>query len=376
MRKHNDESDLRVLEALGAYGPRNLAEVARKLGLNADSLRKKVRRLSPNIFLNINVYHTNIGLRKCVVFADACSGKEDALFEGLKAHDFWLYVSRCYGAFEGCLAIFGIPAGRESDFQEFLKELETRKIVDKVRLFWSTCFHTVNPTRNWFDAEANRWVFSWDKWVEEVQNESVDLPLTLVDPKGYPQMADYMDVFILKELEKDATVSFEEIANKLNVTKQAIKYHFENHIIKHGMIETFQVISFPYDRAVSDFFFFTFRFRTNEDMARFAMSLLDKPFARSLGKVYGQNALVVQLYLPRLEFRELVDRLSELCRRGLLDKYWYVIQDWRKIERETVPYKLFIDGKWVYDKDKYLRQLDALEKPKTQLRVFAEEFPL
>jgi DNA-binding Lrp family transcriptional regulator len=360
------ESDLRILEALGAYGPRNLAEVARELRLNADSLRKKVNRsLHSQIFLNINIYHTNLGLRKCMVFADAFKGREELLHESLKAHDFWLYVSRCYGAFEGSLAIFAIPVSKENDFQDFLQELKKRRIASEVRFFWSTCFHTVNPTRNWFDGHSQKWVFMWDTWVEELsEKKKIDLPVTLVDPKEYPQNADYIDVFILKELEKDATINFSQIAQKLDVTKQTVKYHYENHIIKYGLIETFQVISFPFDKAISDFYFFTFWFKTKEDLGKFAVSLLDKPFTRSIGKVFGKNGLIVQLYLPRLEFREFVDRLSELCRRQVLKDYWYVIQDWRKIQRETIPYRLFREHEWLYDQDAYLKQLDALEETK------------
>jgi DNA-binding Lrp family transcriptional regulator len=366
MRGKKKEYDLHVLEALGNYGPRNLAEIARKLGINAGSLRKRLkRRLSSDLFLNINVYHTNLGLRKCVVFADAVKGREELLYNSFKIPDFWLYLSRCYGAFEGCMAIFGIPVGKENRFQAYLKEVEKKSIGRNLKLFWSTCFHTVNPTSNWFDVENEKWVFKWDRWVEEIYTKKAllpKLPVTLIDPTEYPQKADYADVIILKELEKDATTTLTEIGRKLEVTKQDVKYHFEKHVLKYGLIESFQVISFPYEKAVSDFYFLSLWFPTEAEMAKFAMTLLDKPFTRSIGKVYGESALLVQLYLPRLEFREFVDRLSELCRKGFLKDYWYVIQDWRKIERETIPYKLFTKRSWLYDHDSYVNALDALEK--------------
>ena len=358
-----EELDLRILEALGVYGPRNLTTVARKLRLNANSLRKRIkRRLLPKIFLNINIYHTNLGLRKCVVFASAFDGKEELLYESLKTHDFWIYDSRCYGAFEGCIAIYVVPVGRENDFRKFLHELDKRGIAKKLRFFWSTCFETVNPTRNWFDAKSKQWVFMWDKWIEEISAEEIKLPKTLIDPKEYPQKADYIDVFILKELEIDATISFSEIAKKLNLNKTTIKYHFENHILKYGLMESFQIISYPFDKEKSDCSFFTFWFQTEEDMARFARSLLDKPFTRSMGKVFGKNALVVQLYLPRLEFRKFIDAIGVLHRRGLLKRHWYVIQDWRKMRRDAIPFQLFSDGEWKYDQDRYLSQLDDIEK--------------
>lgn len=76
MPKYTAVSDLKIVEALGLYGPRNLALIARKLRVNGDSLRKRVKRhISPQVFLNINIYHTNLGLRKCVVFTEAITGK-------------------------------------------------------------------------------------------------------------------------------------------------------------------------------------------------------------------------------------------------------------------------------------------------------------
>lgn len=363
MPKYTAVSDLKIVEALGLYGPRNLALIARKLRVNGDSLRKRVKRhISPQVFLNINIYHTNLGLRKCVVFAEAITGKEKLLYESLKTHDYYVYASRYYGNCEGSLAIYAIPAGREDDFKEFIGELKKRKIANETKLFWSTCFHTVNPTSNWFDVNSEKWVFPWDEWLEEIPRKKIKLPLSLIDPPEYPQKADYSDVFILKELEKDATISFEQIGKQLGVTKQAVKYHFEKHIIKNDLIETFQVISFPYDKAISDFFFFTFWFHTNADMAKFAMALLDKPFTCSIGKIFGQNALIVQLYLPRVEFREFIDRLAELCTKGHLKEYQCVIQDWRKIKRQTIPYQCFRKGKWLYDQDAYYKKLNALEK--------------
>lgn len=360
MKGRLDLLDLQILEAIGEESPRNQNAIARKLGIKDATLRARFRRLKPKVFLNINVYHTFIGLRKVCVFAKAICGKENLLFKSLKAHGYWLYVSRCYGEFEGCFALYAIPPTNEREFLTFLETLRTEQVAESYEYFWSTCFHTVNPKTKWFESQTNKWVFLWDEWIAGLDHQPTELPYSLKDPPGFPQKADYIDIFILKELEIDATRSLRSIASKLGISLQRAKYHYDNHVVNRRLLESFQVISYPYDIEKSDFFLFILKFPSNENMAKFAVSLFDKPFVRSVGKVHGENGLFVQFYLPRIEFRRLVDCLSTLAINGFLTSYRYLIQDLRHVSRQTIPYKLFDDGNWKYNQEKYLEELLSL----------------
>ena len=170
------------------------------------------------------------------------------------------------------------------------------------------------------------------------------MPYTLVDPKDFPIKGDYIDVFILKELEKDATTSFADIAKMLGVSSQLIGYHYRNHIVERGILEGFEVTDFHFGIADSNFLYIVFRFDSAEKLVKFASSLLDKPFVRTLGKVLGQNALYGYIYLPKPEFRRFVDSLSKLIRTGFLQSYSYVIQDLQKSSRQTISYEYFRRG--------------------------------
>jgi hypothetical protein len=109
---------------------------------------------------------------------------------------------------------------------------------------------------------------------------------------------------------------------------------------------------------------FIFKFDNSEKMAKFALSLLDKPFALVLGKILNEDALVAQIYLPTLEFRRFIESLSQLCRNGLLQSYSYVIQDRGKGKwsRETIPFEESKDGKWIYDHKRDIEKLQELVK--------------
>jgi DNA-binding Lrp family transcriptional regulator len=359
-----DNLDIRILEGLAECGPRNITKVARELNVPRGTIISRIQRMSSSFYLRLltTVYHTNLGMKKAVVFAKAIPGQEDTLFNCLKANEFYIYLSRCFGMFEGCVGIYVIPVEHTGEFEDFLREVEKLGLTRGIELFWSTCFHTVNLTRSWFDDDKETWMFPWEKWLHEVSSSESELPYTLKDPQGFPLKADETDLFIIKELEKNATVSLACIAKKFGTTLQNIRYHYERHIVKHGLIETFQTAILPFDRATSDMLFFIFRFSDGEKMGKFARSLLDKPFVFILGKILNENSLVSQIYLPRLELRNFIDALSKLARMKLLENYEYVLQDLRpgKWSRETIPFELFKNGAWTYDHQQHLEAIHDL----------------
>jgi len=301
-------------------------------------------------------------MKKAVVFANAPPGQEDLLFNCMKVNKFFIYMSQCYGMFEGCVAVYVIPEEHTTEFEHFLLELRKLGVAQDTRMLWSTCFHTVNRTRKWFDSLSDTWIFPWDKWLEEIPSKETELPYTLKDPRSFTLEADETDLFIVKELEKNAVISLTDIARKFGTTLQNIRYHYEMHVIQHGLIEDFQIAILPFERTTSDMMFFVFRFDGKEKMAKFAQSLLDKPFVIIVGKVLGENAMVSQMYLPRLEFRKFIDALSKLVRSDFLQSYDYVFQDLRpgRWLRVTIPYEFFKNGSWVYDHSRHIKNLHDL----------------
>jgi len=364
MRDKLDLLDVKIIEGLARYGPRNVAEVARKLDISRGTMLSRIKHMSSFFYLRLftNVYHTNIGLKKSVVFVKAKPGYEELLLNCLKVNKFYIYLTRCYGTFEGCLGIYVIPKDCTTKFKEFMEEIKKLGVALGIQVFWSTCFHTVNPTSNWFDRDSETWVFPWDEWIGEILTEETELPYTLLDPEDFPIKADEIDLFIIKELEKDATIDLTVIAKKLGTTLQNIHYHYKYHVMKNELIEDFQIGILPFDRTISDMFFFAFKFDNDKKMAKFARSLLDKPFVYIVGKVLNEKAIIAQFYLPRAEFRNLIEHLSKLIRTGFLQTYEYIIQDLGsgKWSRQTIPYEFFKDGSWEYDHNRHIKDLHNL----------------
>jgi len=76
-----DETDVKILEGLSLLGPRNLALLARHLDMPTTTVRYRVKQMLDDslLFLHLNPYHTNMGLKKAVVFVEAVQGYEDVL---------------------------------------------------------------------------------------------------------------------------------------------------------------------------------------------------------------------------------------------------------------------------------------------------------
>lgn len=361
MRKRLDTLDIKILEALGAYGPRNVSKLARKINVPKSTVRDRIKNLKSqfSLYLQVSVYHTFIGLKKAFVFARATPGHERLLWESLEANGYWLYLSARYDTSESFYGIYGIPIDHTEEFEQFVKQIKKLRIAQSIDLFWSTSIHKVNLTDSWYDNESEQWIFQWSKWIESIKNQDGRLPYTLVEPEDYPQKADEIDIIILKELQKSAECNLCDIAELLDVSPQTVQYHFKNHVIAKGLIEGYQVF-LPHFEAVSDSYCFTFNFHDEENMAKFALSLKDKPFVRSIGKIFGRNGLFVHIYLPRREFRGFTDSLSKLIRNGLMESYDYAIEDPSRKQSETIAYKFFKNKSWMYDHKRHMKRLDEL----------------
>jgi len=359
--KRLDSLDTKILEALGVYGPRSVSKLAKRINVPVSTVRDRIENLKSHfsLHLQVSVYHTFIGLKKAFVFARATPGYERLLWESMKANGYWLYLIARYDTPESFYGIYGIPIDHTEDFEQFVSQIQKLKIAESIDLFWSTCIQSTNLTDNWYDYELERWVFEWNKWIEDIENQGTSLPYTLVESEIYPQKADRTDIIILKELQKNAECKLRDIAKLLDVSPQTVQYHFKNHVIAKGLIEGY-IVYLPHFEALSNSYCFRFDFHNEKNMAKFALSLKDKPFVRSIGKIFEKNALFIHIYLPRKEFRGFTDALSKLIRNGLMRNYDYAIEDPSRKQWQTISYEFFKDKSWIYDHEKHMKRLHEL----------------
>ncbi len=360
--KKLDAVDVKILEGISNLGPRNLLQVAKKIQLPHTTVHFRLMRMLKDsmLFLHLNPDISKMGLKRAVVFMEAAFGYETNFLDYFRTNDFWVFLCPIYGRFEGCAGIWAIPQDKTKEFQSFLFHLKDIGVARNVEVLWTTSFYNISVSSRWYDENEKTWAFNWDEWVNEVEAVEGELPRILDEPEDWTLDADYMDLLIVKELEKDAKITLPEISHNLGSSLPKIKYHYYEHVMKQGLIGGYQVETYRFPFPLCEILFFKFEFDDYDKMKRFAISLLDKPIAINVGKVIGENALISHIYLPKWQLRRFIQALSTLVNKGCIKRYHYYIQDMYHTFRETIPYEHFKRNKWSYDHDSHIEGIKTL----------------
>jgi DNA-binding Lrp family transcriptional regulator len=359
-----DSTNVKILEGLGKHGPRNILALAKSIGLPPKTVAFRMKKLMKEGFLQIrtNLDYSRLGLMKAVLIAESKPGQKKSLQQVINNLDYWTYVIRCYGKYDGYYTIFAFPAAHKKELEEYLDKAEQLKAFSRYIFCGTTNFIEVVPNFDWFDFRSKSWNFEWRRWIDEVQNASEKLPRKLMEPTTYTIRVDETDLLILKELEKDGTTKFTKLAEVVKITPQGVRYRYHKHIVGRGLLTDYEVAALPYPLPTSEMCGFIIDFESKEKLAKFANSLQSKPFIFSYGKVIGQHSLVVHAYIPKTEFSELINSMNRLTEKKLTTGFLYVTFDTASFKRQTISYEFFKENKWVYDCKKKLERLKDITR--------------
>jgi len=358
-----DKTNAKILEGLGAHGPRNVSALAKKLRLPPTTVAFRLSKLIRDNGLQMRARSNfqKLGLRRAIIFAEAKPGKEKILGDLVANLRYWTYTIRCFGKFNGIYALFGFPEEFKKELEDYFFEALRIGILDSYSLFWTTELSEMPPNFSWFDFKRRSWRFKWKLWVKELEQTSGILPCRLLEPEAYPILVDRTDLLLLKELEKDGTIEFTELAKVVAMTPEAVRYRFQDHILKRGLIADYEVAIFPYPYQSSDLASFVIEFKDKEALAKFSNSLTAKPFILNYAKVIGQDKLIVHFYVPKIEFSNLVDAINNFIEVGIIESFFHVELDISSYKSQTVSYELFEREKWTYNHEATIRNMKILE---------------
>lgn len=354
-----DPTNAEILEALGRHDPRNIALIAESIGLPRSTVAYRVKKLIKynNLEINTRVDFSNLGLMKGIVLAEALPGKWDALWKALESLDYLTYLTKCYGKIYGCYGIFAFPVEYKKELENYLDEAKRLQALSHYSLFWITNLCEVPPNYYWYNFKERKWIFQWQQWIEEIKNASERLPKKLLEPKAYPIMADETDLRLLRELEKNGTIGFRELAKVLGITPQGVAYRYYKHLIERDIITDHSIAIFPYPYKISMVSTFIIEFEDEKALAKFTNCLDDKPFMLSYAKIIGQNSLVANTYITKEEFLNFIESLNHLAGMNLIKRFYHVTLTLKPHRRGGVSYKFFKNGTWHYDRKENFERL-------------------
>ena len=355
-----DEENVKILETMKQYGPRNLQQIARKSKLPYTTVYGRVAKLQGLNALRTHIHpsFSKIGLVRAMVLARPFPGKELLVRDALKVPGYWLKIVRCTGEPNGYYSQHAIPASNQQDFRLYLDQLVTRGVVKDYQLLWLGESYSPLPNFEYYDPKERSWKFEWQQWVQAIKSGRI------ADGKrpaaSIPGDFDKKDLIILKELALDGRVTLASLSKLLGMTLPATKYRFDR-LVEDGFVADFVISLLPFIPEVSDLVDLRLDF-TNETAMKNADKLLSKtPFVLTVTPIIGLHSLAVRIYLPRQEMTNLMSFLSSLARDDILAGYSYVVLDRSTQLTQTFSYKTYNDESgWEYDNREYLQAVANL----------------
>jgi DNA-binding Lrp family transcriptional regulator len=362
--KFLDERNAKILRALAGYGPRNISNLAKVTDLPVTTVGFRLKRMveSGLLLVTVNPNLPRLGLSKGFLVADAMLGRHDHLLESIKNAGYWTYVVRCYGKMDGYCAYFAFPAQRQKELEDYFKETSYLKILSRYRFFWTTNSCYVTPNFVWYNFRERTWRFQWQEWIDEILRASEELPESLRENGCHRIMIDEADLLIIKELEKDAAIDIKKLSEILRITPQSAGSRFQKHIIERKLIANYNVDIYPFPLEISDLYGFIVDFHDEKALAKFVNASEGKPFIVSFAKVISKNSLIANIHILKGEFPNLVRSLNHLYSEGSVKDFYYVTLDPASYKRQTICYRYFQNGRWVYDLEERIRKLREISR--------------
>jgi DNA-binding Lrp family transcriptional regulator len=360
--KFLDKTNAKVLEALGDLGARNITALAKSTNLPITTVRFRLRKMMKDgqVLVAINPNLSQLGLAKAFLIADALIGHQDRLLETIKNTDYWTYIIRCYGKFDGYSAYFAFPADYMKELEKYISQAKRFRAFSNFHFFWVTNARVVPPNFSWYDFERKEWRFLWEEWINDVLAASSRLPDAIREPQSYPVMVDKKDLLIIKELQKDESIELKKLAKIVGIAPQSVGFRYYKHVLQRNLIVDYAVDIYPFPIQISDLYVFIINFKNEKSVAQFANACEGKPFIVSYAKIIGKDSLILNIYILKTEFPNLIKSLNRLYLEGSIKDFVYATLDPTSYKRQTISYEYFENGKWTYNPEEKLKKLKEI----------------
>jgi DNA-binding Lrp family transcriptional regulator len=354
-----DSLNTRILSEMGVLGPRNLLEVSRRSKIPFTTVYHRVGKLEKRIgrIAWLLPTYSKLGLARLVVIAKARLGAEEQLTRALKLPNYWSSVTRCEGGFTHH-SIQCVPIEHLARFNGYLKQLSHLGLVHSFEIIRVGDMLPLNLDFRCYDTAKRIWRFPWNEWYEKLLR--LKAAKKIEDPEGYTRLADKHDMFIVKELQKNARTRFSRLAPLLGMTLPGVKYHYDR-MVARGVCKHFAIDVFPFPIEISAVYDVLLEFPSRERMNRLFSIVNDLFFFIDVTKVVGKNSLVLRAYIPEMQVSNMFQFLSELARRKMLVSYSALRLRFETRASQTISYELFDEKKgWIFDYGKYTAELKKI----------------
>ena len=242
-----------LVQLLTEIGP-DIPEIARSLGQFKESVRYRYKEkiLNKGFAVQASVDHERLGLKRMVVilgFAVEYEGYAQAI---LTAMSELCYVQSFAKSLpDGKFVVnISIPPEHVSSVSGLLNHLKERGMFEYLEALEFDWFRNPPMKAEFYDFDEGRWDFDF------AGQHAENLEAARYSPSTQTRF-DYVDLLIIRQLQKDANKSLKEIADELKLNYKKLAWHHNSHVIGRSLLRGFTVgwmgtnYDFKVDRALN-----------------------------------------------------------------------------------------------------------------------------
>jgi len=357
--KQLDPTNIRIFSTMAEVGPRNLLQVARLTGIPFTTVHHRIAAIESKAteIVRLHPNAAKLGMIRIVVLVAAKSGLEDLVTQALRIPNYWRVVERCEGTFTHH-SIQIIPVQFLKQFREYISTMQAMNLIKSFRIVRTDDSHQIFPDFSSYVSGSGEWVFDWEGWLNSVKSAAPTE--TIKDPKTQVAGFEKVDLEIIAYLEQNGRRSFTEIAEKISVSPNVVKYHYDK-LRASGVADEFDFQVWPYPAEISSFHEVMLEFTDAGSMNRFFSLSKKLFFLQQVAKVIGKNSLLVRTRIANSQLESMFVFFSELVNAGQLISYSAVRINMDSRLAQTISFELFDNfSGWQWDVYENLLALNKL----------------
>ena len=336
-----DETNLKIIDYIKRMGPRNMSEIARCIGEDPKKVSYRFNTMRAKVGLIIRALpsYSSMGLTNTMIFLPLDHTRVEAVKNALITAKVPKKIYRVYGNTSGIIAQLIVPDERVPYLRDSVSSILLKKEVKSMRILHLTDFFFPAPDL----SRLNLTYRIWDYMPSELKKDFMQEKRMKLAEEKIKVYMDKTDIYILSKLVEDATIPLLKIAEEIGTSPANLKYHFDNHIIKQGIIRDYHVYLPRYSPDLAGLFFFEFTFNKEEYMERFLYALSKSVYSRAFAKELGNPRIIALMEILWGDLQDVLQILYELCISGYMVDYKFSYVDLRNIHVDNLTPDIFDD---------------------------------
>ncbi len=241
----NDSEFVKILDSLKKYGPRNLSLIAMMTGIPKETVRYKVKKQlkSMGFIIKTIPHYYRMGLTRffgTVSFTKNGSRFAQEILSWLGLNSYLSYYGKI--AFSNkYVVILSPPARWVTEFFEMFEELALKDIIADYDFKEVIEVGYPHVSYQFFDFKKGRWMLDGNF----ESNPDIITLQRISQQEAANYVVDMLDLAIISELRIDAFKPLTEVAAQYGKDPRLLRYHFQEHIVRKGLIAGYLLTWYP-----------------------------------------------------------------------------------------------------------------------------------